>query len=90
MNAPVDQSPPPTPARATLTSTHRGFRISVTASRRITGALLVNAELAGGPADIRRWYCVASDKNDLVAACEQCIGELKQVIDDLSAPSEAA
>ena len=72
------------PARATVSREHRGFRITATASRRVTGALLVNAELSGGPDQIRRWFCVASDEPDLESACDKCIRELVQVIDDLS------
>ena len=71
------------PSRATVTANHRGYRINVTASRRVTGALLVNAELSGGPGEIRRWFCVASDQQELIPACQQCIRELCQVIDDL-------
>ncbi len=71
------------PSRLCLTADHRGYAIHATASRRITGAVLVNAELSGGPDNIRRWFCVASEHQDLTTACEQSIRELCQVIDDL-------
>ncbi len=85
MNTSQRTDPAKPPARATITASHRGFRIVATASRRITGALLVNAELSGGPSHIRRWFCVASEEQDLVAACERCIDDLRRIIDDLSA-----
>jgi hypothetical protein len=77
------------PVRASASACHRGFRIVATASRRVTGALLVNAELTGGPDRIRRWFCVASEESDLLVACERCIADLCRVIDDLcAAPPE--
>ena len=51
----------------------------------MTGAVLVSAELSGGPGHIRRWFCVSSEEDDLVAACEACIRDLRAVIDDMRA-----
>lgn len=82
MTEPTGATKPP--SRATLTASHLGYQISATASRRVTGALLVNAELSGGPDRIRRWFCVASEATDLIAACEGCIAELCKIIDDIS------
>ena len=76
------------PPRMTVTTAHKGYEIKATASRRATGAVLVNAELSGGPDKIRRWFCVASDRADLAAACAQSTRELCQVIDDLTATGE--
>ncbi len=81
---PFGRDAPPRPSRETVAVVHHGYRIQATASRRVTGAVLVNAELSGGPDAIRRWFCVASDRDDLTAACEQCIAELKQIIDELA------
>jgi hypothetical protein len=70
-------------ARATLEAAHRGFRISIAASRRITGVIIATASLSGGPSRLLRNFAFQSESADVIAACEDVLGDLRAVIDDM-------
>lgn len=73
--------------RASHDEHYRGFDVAVAASRRVTGTILVNTALSGGPGRLKRFFCLQSSESDVRAACDAAASELRRVIDDLLAPA---
>ena len=81
--APVNALPDPAsaPARASRTAEHRGLRIAVTATRRITGVTLVVTEVSGGPDKLKRNFYTVSQEPDPTSACAEAIASMQRVLD---------